>query len=291
MTPPSRIRTLLVLGRISNVPTVWSNCLAGWLLGGGGDLIRGADWMLFAVLCAGATLLYIGGMYLNDAFDAEFDSQHRRERPIPSGAITEKTVWRVGITLLVIGTVCLVALGITTGILALLLCTCIVVYDVVHKIFTVSPVLMALCRVLLYLVAASAAASGITGLAAWGALALGIYVIGLSYVARKEALGVKIEAWPQFLLAVPVLLSLLVNDGPFRQPALIIAAIVSLWIIRSLRSLWVAPHHVGRAVSGLLAGIVWVDLLAVADEPRLFGAVFVALFLLAIGFQRFVPAT
>src|SRR5205085_11052794 len=80
-TAHSQLRTLLILGRVSNLPTVWSNCLAGWILGGGGQLGR------LMVLCAGATFLYTGGMYLNDAFDAEFDLQHRPERPIPSGAI------------------------------------------------------------------------------------------------------------------------------------------------------------------------------------------------------------
>ena len=34
------IRTLLVLGRVSNLPTVWSNCLAGWLIAQGGPLER-----------------------------------------------------------------------------------------------------------------------------------------------------------------------------------------------------------------------------------------------------------
>ena len=62
------MRTFLVLGRVSNVPTVWTNCLAGWLLAGGGE------WTRFAWLCAGATLVYLGGMFLNDAFDAEFDA-------------------------------------------------------------------------------------------------------------------------------------------------------------------------------------------------------------------------
>ena len=28
-----------MLGRVSNVPTVWTNCLAGWLLAGGGDRV------------------------------------------------------------------------------------------------------------------------------------------------------------------------------------------------------------------------------------------------------------
>ena len=285
MTPPLKLRTLLVLGRVSNVPTVWSNCLAGWLLGGGGE------WPRFALLCAGATLLYVGGMYLNDAFDAGFDAQHRRERPIPSGAIEERTVWRIGIVLLAVGLVLLLSLGFKTALLGILLCGCIILYDAVHKLVTISPVLMAICRVLLYLVAASAAVAGVTGLATWSGVALGFYIVGLSYLARKEAAGVIIQRWPQALLIVPVLLALLVNDGPYRQPALLISGIFALWAVRSLRPAWFEPRNVSRAVSGLLAGIVWVDMLAVADEPRAVGAVFIALFLLAILFQRFVPAT
>jgi len=285
MTSPLRLRTLLVLGRVSNVPTVWSNCLAGWLLGGGGD------WSRFALLCGGGTLLYVGGMYLNDAFDAEFDAQHRRERPIPSGAIEERTVWRIGIALLAAGLALLIPLGFQTAVLAILLCGCIVLYDAVHKLVTVSPVLMALCRIFLYLVAASAAITGITGIAVWSAVALGFYIMGLSYLARKEATGVVIQRWPQALLIVPVLLALVVNDGPYRQAALLLAALFALWTVRSLRAVWFQPRNVSWAVSGLLAGIVWVDLLAVADEPRVVGAAFIGLFLLAILFQRFVPAT
>ena len=77
MSLPQRtpsIRTLLVLGRVSNLPTVWSNCLAGWWLGGGGHFAK-LPFLLLVV-----TLLYLGGMLLNDAFDADFDRQHRKER-------------------------------------------------------------------------------------------------------------------------------------------------------------------------------------------------------------------
>src|ERR1044071_7583847 len=91
------LRTLLILGRISNLPTVWSNCLAGWWLGGGGNFAK------LPFLFPGVTLLYIGGMFLNDAFDAEFDRLHRKERPIPSGAISLQVVWRCGFTLLLLG--------------------------------------------------------------------------------------------------------------------------------------------------------------------------------------------
>jgi len=52
-----RLHTLLILGRVSNLPTVWSNCLAGWWLSGGGNF-----WKL-ALLLAGASALYTGGMF------------------------------------------------------------------------------------------------------------------------------------------------------------------------------------------------------------------------------------
>src|SRR5688572_13786957 len=104
-------RALLVLGRVSNLPTVWSNCLAGWALAGGVPLTADYRQMIdeprnFLVLCLGASLMYIGGMYLNDAFDADFDRQHRRERPIPSGAIGVTAVWTLGTIWLIGGLAC-----------------------------------------------------------------------------------------------------------------------------------------------------------------------------------------
>ena len=70
-----QLRTLLVLGRVSNLPTVWSNCLAGWWLGGGGNFGK------LPLLLFGASALYTGGMFLNDAFDAESDRQRRPSGP------------------------------------------------------------------------------------------------------------------------------------------------------------------------------------------------------------------
>jgi len=92
-----QLRTLLVLGRVSNLPTVWSNCLAGWWLGGGGNY-----WKL-PFLLLGVSLLYTGGMFLNDAFDEDFDRQRRTERPIPSGKISTGRVWQLGFGQLALG--------------------------------------------------------------------------------------------------------------------------------------------------------------------------------------------
>src|SRR5690242_17715937 len=90
-------RALLILGRVSNLPTVWSNCLAAWLIAGGGP------WSRFATGCAAGTLLYIGGMFLNDAFDVEFDIVRRPERPIPSGQLTRRAVSSLGALWLILG--------------------------------------------------------------------------------------------------------------------------------------------------------------------------------------------
>ena len=280
------LRTLLVLGRVSNLPTVWSNCLAGWLLSGGGD------WTRFALLCFGATCLYVGGMYLNDAFDAQFDQQHRPERPIPSGSISVNQVWALGLGWLGVGTGTLFLFPRTTIIFTLLLAVSIFVYDAVHKIFAFSPVLMAACRLFLVLVAASCGENGVIGLAIWSALVMAAYIIGLSYIARKESTIASLRYWPCVCLAAPLVLALVVNRGEYQIRAVLLVLVIALWILRCLRFvLWSSQRNIGLGVSGLLAGIPLLDLLSVWPGPPAIAAVFLGLFLLALVFQRFVPAT
>ncbi len=281
------LRTLLVLARASNLPTVWSNCFAGWLLGGEGPL-SGLFLLMF-----GGTCLYVGGMYLNDAFDAEFDRQHRPERPIPSGAITLGEVWGFGVGWLVLGTVLLAFFGPLTFFLTVLLLASIITYDVVHKAIAFSPVIMALCRFFLFLVASSAGEEGVTGLAIWTSFALAFYIVGLSYVAKSESTRGALRYWPCWFLGVPILLAYLVNEGRFRQKSMLLSGILLLWIFRNLRfTFWSGEKNIGRTVSGLLAGIVLVDLLAVAGggSPGI-TLIFVLLLGGALLFQRFIPAT
>jgi 4-hydroxybenzoate polyprenyltransferase len=278
-------RTLLVLGRVSNLPTVWSNCLCGWLLAGGGS------WGRLLLLCFATSLLYIGGMYLNDAFDASFDRQHRRQRPIPSGAISEPFVWIAGLSLLGVGTLPLLFLGLDTALLTVLLVAAILLYDAVHKAVEFSPIIMAVCRFFLLLVAASAAEDGVTGLALWTAIALAGWIVGLSYVARRESILGPLAIWPLIALALPIVLAFLVNNGPFRLRGLLVSALVLTWAALCLRHTFTSiQRNLGRTVSGLLAGICLVDLLAApADFPSTLA--FVGCFGAALLLQRFIPAT
>jgi hypothetical protein len=287
------LRTLLVLGRVSNLPTIWSNCFAGWILSGGGDLAR------FLWLSLGASYLYVGGMYLNDAFDAQFDQQHRRGRPIPSGQIRLETVWKWGLGWLGLGLLCLGFLGKTTAMLAVMLALTIFIYDAIHKIFAFSPVFVAGCRLLLVLMASSVAEQGVTGLSIWSAVALASYVLGFSYLARTESIKTTAQYWPCWFLAAPIVLALVVNDGAlvvndgeFQLRAVLLCGVVLLWTLNGLRhAFWSPQPFIGRSVASLLAGIVLVDWLAVGGGSGPEAVVFVGLFALALLFQQYIPAT
>lgn len=283
---PSSLRTWLVLARASNLPTVWSNCVAGWLLGGGGST------QFLTLLLLGTTCLYVGGMFLNDAFDADFDRQFRKERPIPAGLISAQAVWQSGVVWLVLGAACLIWMGRTPLIFTSLLTCCILLYDVVHKKTILAPVVMAGCRVFLILLAASTGAKGANGFAVWCAVVLGSYIAGLSYIARTESQPGPLRYWPCMFLAAPLVLGWLVGDCDYRQCFLAFGAVSVLWTLWSLKPLlWQTPKNVGAAVSGLLAGIVWVDFIAVLDAPPIYRIIFPLLFVLARFFQKYIPAT
>ena len=198
---PRPFRTWLLLARVSNLPTVWSNCLVGWWLGGGGNY-----WKL-PFLFLGASLLYTGGMFLNDAFDIDFDRQRRPERPIPSGKISAELVWRFGFGQIGFGILLLLFCGKVAAVSALLLALFILIYDFSHKFLTAAPWLLGACRFWVYVLAGAAGAGGLNGAAIFSGFALGIYVVGVGYLAQRLSGRATTPRWPFALLAAPVLLA------------------------------------------------------------------------------------
>jgi hypothetical protein len=88
-------------------------------------------------------------------------------------------------------------------------------------------------------------------------------------------------------------LAFIVNGDDYQIRALCLALLAGIWVARCLSfALWTDEPDVARAVSGLLAGIVLLDLLAVAGgESPWTGLVFVMMFGAALFLQRFIPAT
>jgi 4-hydroxybenzoate polyprenyltransferase len=243
------------------------------------------------VVMLSASSIYIGGMVLNDAFDADFDRQFRRERPIPSGAVAEQRVWQVGWSLMVAGVIGLAMQGWWPAVLSALLAASVVLNDAIHKRVTLSPVLMAACRFFLFLTVASIGERGVTGEALWASLALAAWIVGLSYIARRESRRGPMAYWPLAFLAIPGVLAWLVHGDNLGIGVIVTGVLALSWTVWSLsHTVARAQPHFGRTVSGLLAGICLVDQLAVAPDPRGMG-VYAALFVISHLAQRFIPAT
>ncbi|HEY2712264.1 MAG TPA: UbiA family prenyltransferase [Chthoniobacterales bacterium] len=279
MSKPGKLRAWLVLARASNLPTVWSNCVAGCWLGGWNSLAT-----VFLV-CLTGSLFYTGGMFLNDFCDVGFDREYKRERPIVAGQVTCQQAGLAALVLFIVGLLLAWAIAPNVLLFGVILVMVIVAYDFLHKRIAWAPLLMATCRFLLYLMAAAAGVLGLTTRGFGFAIGLALYVVGLSYLARGESRVARTSTvWLTFLFA-PVLVAF---SFRFSWLTLICALPLLLWIWRALA---VGKENVGRGVAALLAGIVLVDLLAVSPVSLLPWIVFAGLFGAALLFQRYVPAT
>jgi 4-hydroxybenzoate polyprenyltransferase len=284
----------LRLGRVSNLPTVWTNTLAGIVLAGGSVADARTAPLLLAL-----SLFYVAGMYLNDAYDAGIDARERPERPIPSGLVSAETVFALGFGMMALGLALLVWVGYGvaagTGLGPLMgglgLGAAIVLYDRRHKDNPLSPVLMGLCRVLVYVTAGLAVAYVLPSALLIGALLLLCYLIGLTYVAKQETLGEVRNLWPLLFLGAPVVYALARAVGGPGVAVLSLAFVLwvglALWFLRRRQ-----PGDVPRAVVSLIAGISLLDAVLVASAGNLPVAwLAVAGFALTLALQRFVAGT
>ncbi|MEI8089406.1 MAG: UbiA family prenyltransferase [Opitutaceae bacterium] len=180
----SPLRLWLDLARAGNFPSVWSNVLAALVLSAPAVGAWPALNLLLLTVLAGS-LAYAGGTTLNDAFDAEFDRQHRPERAIPRGLIARSSVAGVGALQLAAGLSLLVFLG-ASSLAAAGLAATILLYDWLHKRWTGSVLLMAGCRVMLAVTVATLPGQTMgRAFVAWLG-ALFVYIVVLSLLARRE---------------------------------------------------------------------------------------------------------
>ena len=277
------LKQALTLARVSSLPTVWTNCLAGWGINAvalGHALamppsfgLQDAEPFSLLALLLGASLVYAGGCTLNDAFDEGFDRKYNPERPIPSRKVTSATAWILGMSELAAGSALLfLGAGCSALWITLLVCA-ILAYDFLHKRWAGSYLLMGSCRVFLWLTAATVgeAEDVAPQTLAW-ALCLGAYVVGITLFARGESK--EREAPRNFsiiLLFFPPLLALagLIywhQLDPTRQALVNLSGLLAAWIAyRSILHIKGQGNgSIGKGVSLLLSGICATDAVAVA---------------------------
>lgn len=287
----------LQLGRISNLPTVWTNVLVGALLAGGALLDAQVPLLMLAM-----SAYYVGGMFLNDAFDREFDARHRPERPIPSGQVSARQVFGFGFGLLALGLMLVLVLvlvlvpqspgaGWQAAASGVALGAAIVLYDAHHKGNPLSPLVMGLCRVLVVTTAALALSNVLSAPVLLAAVALLCHLIGLTYIAKQEHLDRIGALWPLAFLAVPLAygLWLALATPTAWLPLLCYAAVLAFALGRLRRR---APGDVPRAVVSLIAGMSLLDAVVLAGAGHALAALLaMAAFALTLALQKWVSGT
>jgi hypothetical protein len=247
-------RAWLQMARVSNTPTTVADTVAGAVL-----VSTAAAAGTVALVAVAIALFYTAGMILNDVLDEAVDRVERPERPLPSGQISRRAAIGAVTGLFVIGEVLLVVAAIEAALAGLALIALIVLYDAWHKGNALSPVLMAGCRALVYVVAGLAVAGSLNA-ELWGAAAvLLVYVVGLTQVAKAEGSGVAAR-WPVVAVLLPA------AYWAKELPSLEVAMLLAAFLIWAVYALWLvlAKRRIGPGVVRLIAGIALYDALVVA---------------------------
>jgi 4-hydroxybenzoate polyprenyltransferase len=232
MATRSRPRAYLLLSRISNLPTVWTNVLAA-------HVIANAAFDAMPIALLSMSVFYTGGMFLNDAFDAPFDAQVRPDRPIPNGDVSRREVFAIGFALLLAGEVLLafVTYPVPAMLWGAALAVAIVFYDYRHKgqwygpVMMVydyrhkgqwyGPVMMGACRALIYCAAAAGAIGMVPAAAVIAALVMWLYIVALTIVARTSGKGYLV---PWLLAGICIIDAIIIASLGFPGWALVAAA-------------------------------------------------------------------
>jgi len=307
MISRERFIDLLAMSRFANLPTVWSNgflgALIGWTLSLGQ---RGAvDALDLLLMALALSFLYLGGCFLNDAHDVEFDKRTRPDRPIPAGRWNRKTILFFALILKGLGLALCLIVSVPSGLFALGIIICIFAYTKWHKVTAWSFVFMAGARALIYPTAAYSFYSWnqfenhfSNWFSVFLALSFGLggYILGISLTAKSESTPnpptPKEQAIPVACLCAPTLFvaSPLILFSPDKAAVpLLLFLVILVFSVRSVRG----NHNVGLFVSRTLAAIPLVDCLAVvpiAPHP-VFWFICPVLALTALGLQRIAPAT
>lgn len=185
------------LMRPANIITAIADIVAGFAASTAlvytGSQPQGAFWgdgsWALAWLCLSTVGLYGGGVVFNDVFDADLDRVERPERAIPSGQASVATASLLGGSLLLGGILAAWQVSLPSGLLAIAIALCALLYDAwgKHQLFF-GPLNMGLCRGGNLLLGVSALPATLSQL--WYlALIPVVYIAAITMISRGEVHG------------------------------------------------------------------------------------------------------
>lgn len=268
MNRSGKLHALLSTARVANIPSVVSNVWAGVALGivmnaNSTEQSLAVPWMLAACQAFAGVLLYVGGNFLNDWQDRRWDEDHRPERALPRGLFPPSFYWWLALCLMGAGVGFAWAVNFRSGLVAGGILGCIAIYTVWHKKYAWTVVPMGLCRALLPVMGFLALYPYVdTILPLAGALFC--YIVGLSLSARQESMkesSKRSALIPRGLLLLTAIMVAVGNRVVFldRLPSILGTLPYLMWTGFCLKF---RRAPVPKLVSGLLAGIPWIDWMA-----------------------------
>jgi 4-hydroxybenzoate polyprenyltransferase len=181
-----RLKSVLALCRVSNLPTVWMNVVTASVLTSYATNTP-ADALITIAMALAVSCFYCAGMSLNDVCDFRWDQQHQTYRPIVAGKISLIQAKWITAILFSTGFGLMALAPNPLGLLAaLVLFADIFGYNLLHKRHAASVLLMGAARALVFVVVGL----GLAGtLSPWVILAAALqllYTLSLTLVARHE---------------------------------------------------------------------------------------------------------
>jgi hypothetical protein len=167
-----------------------------------------------------------------------------------------------------------------------------VAYDAFHKGNPAAPIVMGLCRALIYGAAAAAVSDAVALAVSIAGLALLAYVAGLTYAARQESFDRVGNLWPLAVLAIPMLVAWPGISGGAVAVLIYFVLIASTLIAVYLLAARPMAGAVPRSVGLLIAGISLLDATFLAGAGALGAALIAALgFPATLLLHKLIPGT
>lgn len=305
-----KLLAYLQLCRLPAVFTAMADIFLGYLLTRP-DLSPPAT---FGLLLAASSGLYLSGMVFNDVFDHMVDAAERPHRPIPSGRVPVGYAISFGGLLMAAGVAAAAFAGWQSALVAFLLVWCIFLYNALLKNTPLGPLVMGSCRFLNVMLGASTAIDPATleptFASVWSvpqiivALGLGIYIVGVTWFARREA---AVSSRAQLAGAIAVInVGLVMLIGfvfNWQDPGVIsrswnatlLLAAIGVILNHRLVNAWLnpSPTRVQAGVRTLLLSLVMLDatLVFFINEERMYAFAVVLLLVPAKLLGRFMAIT